>query len=405
MDFSSLPDEVFLKIFRMLSLEDRVRVGRVCPAFRRISITAVSETKCLEVNRRMTPFCLSNFLKLCSNNLEKISFASFGLFSEHDKGVKLIRALCTFSCPKLTEIDIGGVDIGTGRIRTLLMRNQNLRNFTWYPFDEAITWPRVTHKKVEKLTLGLVDGSVLRPLGKSFPNLKHIDVKVAPAKLDTIDHFFLYCSQLETLTLTISKNVNFDRSRYLWRLNSLSNLSLDNSDNRKTMATDITLKRIASSFPLLTKLELGTIEATNSGIAALATLENLRSIKIWAIFSRYLDEGIRQFSKCKFLEEVRFSDSEITATTLINLFRSCPQLSALRVNDICEVETNELMGAAVRSLAEIGRRIDITLDKEYDDDGQDGFYPKWCSEFPHEILEEVNQDGCEITFTLSNYWD
>ena len=50
MDFSKIPDHVFLQILRHLPLHERIRVGEVDTHFRRMSEIAISQTKSLDLN-------------------------------------------------------------------------------------------------------------------------------------------------------------------------------------------------------------------------------------------------------------------------------------------------------------------------------------------------------------------
>jgi carbamoylphosphate synthase large subunit len=88
---------------------------------------------------------------------------------------------------------------------------------------------------------------------------------------------------------------------------------------------------IASTFPLLTSLNLHACELTDESMAALATLTDLEHLDIGYSRGKITDAGAAQLSSLQKLKRLNIYGSAITDRTLIEVFAKLPALESVEV--------------------------------------------------------------------------
>lgn len=132
MYFSSIPDTVFLQIFRQLPFKDRVRLGCLNGNFYRMSKIAISETKSLDLGdkifERLTPHSLSTLLDQCAKNIERIRI------SDRPDSSAVLDTLAQNSCPHLFElvVEARAMRFPNNLFDLLIQKYENLRTLTWH---------------------------------------------------------------------------------------------------------------------------------------------------------------------------------------------------------------------------------------------------------------------------------
>lgn len=375
MDINQMPEDSISQIIRYLPFKDRVRIGLVSKRFRQLSKAEISATKYLDFGEWYFEEIKSDQMEILLNSCKiSLQVLKFNKFGDH-KDVALVKAFSelTYTFPKVIEFETGYCD------EDVIRRVPNIRSFT-SRFKGCFLFPTdLILENLERLVLSSMNDASLRSLVGQAPNLKHFETDLSSTK-NTLDNFFASTPKLEVLELASLKIVE-----QFWNLSALKSLTLkyNSMDNQQ-------FQRISTSFPNLENLNFERYTANSEGIAALASLTNLRLITL----SHYADEGrlaaddrIKRFSNCRQLSEFKIYHLPLTPATFIALIRGCPDLKKIRISHISNIETPEMASAMLDSFFDIGKRnVEVGIYGRH-------FEEIWESQEVKMTLEHLKEDG------------
>jgi len=298
--------------------------------------------------RLLTTRALTGIMELCHHNLKTVIFPDSTW--QTPLVTEWIAALAKFSCPHLIKLELGYADIDNGLFAKLVRNNPNLKSLTWRMVSDVwLEFPDIICDKLERLKISRCDDASIRSLIGHCPNLTHFEVKCLTAvSKETLDEFFAHCPKLDTLKIFRMENTkfNFESLGTFWQM-PLKKLVIWSDPDRQIK--DAALKKISESFSELKSLELRFLSVTNDGVAALASLENLRKLTLSWIKGN-IDEGVRQVALCGQLEEANF-DINLSPGTFETFLQSCPDLRFLSVHSVTQInsyaQTCDIMRACI----------------------------------------------------------
>src|SRR5687768_3789566 len=129
MHFSRLPEAIFLQMFRILPLQDQIRLSRVSQVFQRIFETAIYQARwtkfvVFDTIQNSDLEWLQEEINSCSNSLEEVVF----------RGNSAMEAFSRLTYPRLKSIHYAG-SISKEAFDQLFQNNKNLQQFQWYTLD------------------------------------------------------------------------------------------------------------------------------------------------------------------------------------------------------------------------------------------------------------------------------
>lgn len=400
MDFSSLPDNVLLQIFKFLPFDVLVRISRVSKLFLRISETAISQVKSLDLDDRMfkilTPSSFKILLNLCSDHLERLR-----ILDSDSKAISLAIAFSEYSCRRLISLIMNGKGIENAIFAALIRNNPGLKILNWCGKNPQ--FPDFVCRHLENLKISFTNDAGMRPLIGRVPNLKRFSTTLTDCKTETADAFFDSAPNLEALEVTMANSVDFLAWSRFWGLTSLITLEL--SQIGASFGDEI-LRKIAQTFLKLQHLKLAHVSATSEGIGALAALSDIRVLDldfslegvaygINASVNAEINLGIRRLRDCDQLHKVCFSGCLLSPEAFTALVHSCPDLRYFIISPSIQADSPEMAAAVLMGLSGIARR-NITLAFDW----SEKLAPIWKLA-PHvkEVIKRLkDEDGVLVQF-------
>jgi len=405
MEFSQLPEAMFLQIFRFLPLGNQIRLSRVNQDFQMISEKAISQITHIDFrdDNSIQDISLEWFkilIEACSNNLKEIYFG----------GTAQMEAFSKITYPRLEEIVFDG-NISNEAFGRLFENNKNLRVFRWVRMDGFVSLPAYfrypTHAgalmNLEWLELPYCNDVAISSLIGQCPKLKtlRLHCEVTQSTLLVLDDLFRGSPNIDSIWLYGSdgaQSVDFTCLVNFWQL-TLVGLHVDYPMAPGT--DDNFLVKIATSFRNMEELRLHRLKATSVGIQALASLGNLQSLYLSECEN--IDDGIRQLTSCKRLVCAWFTKAGIATDTFKALVENCQELILLEMNQLL-ADTSIQPASVIDSISTDNFKIEIRIDIR--DQANRGI---WKSEEVKEALKKLKETaGHNIQFSklfyITDFW-
>lgn len=403
-----------------LSFKDLIVCRRVNKQFQRISESILAQTTKLDLDNErygnLSAEFLSALLNLCCNELktfkiDDIAMVVYGNTFRLWRKMRLLEVLASFSCPKLTQLDIGKIPMHEETFENLFRNNENLELFTWdtpdgcpylFPTDHIATALKLLYVKDS-------DDLFLLSLVNHCPNLTDLDLvhNVTDRTGNLLDRLFASTPRLKLFAIhdalddendEISDNdeaterdeIDCSAMTNLWKLSSIATLTLavavpDGSADR-------IVQKIVTSFPQLESLTFSA-SVSDQTLRALATLENLSELEIAC--GRNTDNALCTLARRGRLEVAGFPNATIKPSTFLCFLRSCKDLCRMEIYGISEVDEPEEASATLLGLCDVVPfRIScaVIMNSEYE-------LMLWDSEEVQEVLDALEKShGHVISF-------
>jgi len=246
----------------------------------------------------------------------------------------------------------------------LIRRCSNLQEFRSSPdaFQTNFRFPvGFISYTLEKLVLtmggiGGIDEGAIRSLIRVVPNLKQFRCRrLDEIPSNVLDQFYASVPKLESLDSPINFFDYSDKHSF-WRLPLTSLRSYYSHKN----PDDAVLEKVADSFPMLTKIDLGFVQCSGKSIAALASLKNLREFGMHNYGGEFYDDAVERLAECTQLRHFKADTFILSPAAFTNLVISCPQLQYLEVYRVSQAVTQKIIVTMLETLVGVGARK-ITL--------------------------------------------